>query len=155
MLKKIVATVLTACGIETFITVPFQHWFYSQLQQCLPLVVFKQLEQVLKQRTHQIKCCNSTYLYNIEQNITTQNPEQINLICSGFCLSYFEYVYPTACYIIMLQPMRVILIEVMIGCVLVILIKRFSVIGLYYECKLWLQNVRLSMKRNENLVLKL
>jgi len=32
--------------------------------------------------------------------------------------------------------MRDILIEVMVGCVLVILIKRFSIVGLYYECKL-------------------
>ena len=109
--KGQVATVLTVYGIET-------------LQGLLtPLTVRR--------------CCNSTYRLGYVTEYYNQNPEQINLICSGFCLSYFEYVHHTDYYIIMIQPMRDILIKVMLGYILVILIKRFSVIGLYCECKLW------------------
>ena len=38
--RPAVATVLTACGIETFHTWPSQH-LYSMLQQYLPLAVLK------------------------------------------------------------------------------------------------------------------
>ena len=40
-LEAAVATVLTACGIETFLTVIFSFMIVSKLQQYLPLAVLK------------------------------------------------------------------------------------------------------------------
>ena len=41
---QIVATVLTACGIETFKKILTSNDANSKLQQCLPLAVLKQIE---------------------------------------------------------------------------------------------------------------
>ena len=61
LMTKQVATVLTACGIETrrdYKILPV--WLIIQLQQCLPLAVLKRHNRHQSFYWHQ-ECCNSAY----------------------------------------------------------------------------------------------
>ena len=66
-----VATVLTACGIETITEIVSIVIIYNKLQQCLPLAVLK-LSWIALDKQHQ-SCCNSAYRLRYWNRIISQD----------------------------------------------------------------------------------